>query len=220
VLRKLDIHNQHNLIVVAPTFDTLPWYGSHATDLRIRHQDYLVKVLVPLIDERYPTTKQANGRLLLGFSKSGWGAFVLIAMHPEVFGYAASWDAPLMMEAGNLGLFGTEPHFGTQEQFAKFLPVAVLADEAETLAKSKRLVLTGAKFFGKMGRPASHPADLPFCHTEAMHRFLTDRQIAHAYNPDLAVPHSWHAGWVKPTLEVLLELAAVDTMDEPRSSTP
>ena len=51
----------------------------------------------------------------IGFSKSGWGAFSLLLRHPEVFGRAAAWDAPLMLEQPNR--YGMGAVFGSQENF-------------------------------------------------------------------------------------------------------
>ena len=128
-VRRADAHNRHGLICVAPAFDTLPWYGSHPTDPKIRHEDYLKRVVVPLVEGRYPTVAGREGRLLVGFSKSGWGAFTLIFRDPDFFGYAAAWDAPLMLSADDFGVFETGPHFGTKENFARYLP-AKLAEAA------------------------------------------------------------------------------------------
>ena len=95
-VKKLDAHNRHNLICVAIAFDQLPWFADHATDKQRQHETYITRVVVPFIESKYKTPGDASGRLLLGFSKSGWGAFSLILRNPQTFGKAASWDAPLM----------------------------------------------------------------------------------------------------------------------------
>ena len=50
------------------------------------------------IEQHYPARADRDGRLLVGFSKSGWGAYSLLLRHPDRFGKAAAWDAPLMEE--------------------------------------------------------------------------------------------------------------------------
>ena len=65
-----------------------------------------------------PVQTVPAGRLLLGFSKSGWGAFSLLLRHPDVFGRAAAWDAPLMMNKP--GPYGSGDIFGTPENFARY----------------------------------------------------------------------------------------------------
>jgi len=205
-IRQMNIHNVHQVIVAAPTFDTLPWYGNHAENKRIRHEEYMVKVIVPLLDRLYPTYGDAEGRLLFGFSKSGWGAFILIARHPDLFGYAASWDAPLTMDESNLRLFAMSQHYGTKEQFAKFLPTRLLAANPEPFRKKKRLVLTGLKSFGPVGRPFTTLDGKSYCHTAKTHEFLEELNIPHAFDPKLQFHHSWNKDWMKPTLQMLLAL--------------
>ena len=71
------------------------------------------KVVVPFVEKSYPVPAKCDSRLLLGFSKSGWGAWSLLLRHPDVFGRAAAWDAPLMMD--RFGKYGTSPIFGSQK---------------------------------------------------------------------------------------------------------
>src|SRR5262249_30765195 len=117
-VKKQDLHNKLKAIFVAPTFSHLPWYADHPTDASIRQESYFLKVVIPFVDKTYPTIAEARGRLLLGFSKSGWGAWSLLLRNPEMFGKAAAWDAPLMMEKPNN--FGMGEIFGTQENFENY----------------------------------------------------------------------------------------------------
>src|SRR5262249_48216670 len=96
-VKKLDLHNKHGVIFVLPTFFHLPWYADHPSDPAIRQESYFLKVVVPFVEKLYPARPEAKGRLLLGFSKSGWGAFTLLLRNPDTFGRAAAWDAPLTM---------------------------------------------------------------------------------------------------------------------------
>ena len=98
-VKKLGLHDRYGLVCVAPTFARLPWYADHPTNARVRQETYFLKVVLPFIEKTYPVLARPEGRLLLGFSKSGWGAFSLLLRHPEVFGKAAAWDAPLDMDA-------------------------------------------------------------------------------------------------------------------------
>ena len=100
-----DIHNKHRVIFVAPTFSALPWYADHPTKTDLSQETFFVKVVVPFVEQAYPAAKRAVDRLLLGFSKSGWGAWTLLLRHPQVYGRAAAWDAPLSMK--EVGKYGT-----------------------------------------------------------------------------------------------------------------
>ncbi len=109
-VKKLDLHNKIGVIFVVPTFSHLPWYADHPTKPEVRQETYFVKVVVPFIDKTYPVKAEAAGRLLLGFSKSGWGAWSLLLRHPDLFSKAAAWDAPLMMDKP--GKYGSGDIFG------------------------------------------------------------------------------------------------------------
>lgn len=51
----------------------MPWYGDHANKSNIRQESYIRECLVPYMEKHFPTYEEKEGRLLLGFSKSGWG---------------------------------------------------------------------------------------------------------------------------------------------------
>ena len=63
---------------------------------RLRRENHDLKR--QLQELKGPADPEPHARLLLGFSKSGWGAFSLLLRYPERFGKAAAWDAPLMQE--------------------------------------------------------------------------------------------------------------------------
>lgn len=198
--RELDLANRHQLICVVPAFDHMCWYGDHATDPARRAESFVLQALVPAVDALFPALGTAAGRLLLGFSKSGWGAFTLMLRHPDVFGGAASWDAPLMLTEADLGMFELAGNFGTPAQLAQYLPSRLATSRAAEFAGlPPRLVLAGSCVFG-------HRGALP--HTESMHQLLTDVGFPHACRPDLAAPHTWNATWFQPVLEMLLGFAS------------
>lgn len=193
-------------IFVRPTFATLPWYAHHATDPQIRHDLYFRTEVIPLVEQLYSTTGAA-GRLLLGFSKSGWGAFSLIARYPQFFTAAASWDAPLLLEKSYFGVYGTAGHFGTSAHFSRFCPSALVRTDPIPFQQRPRLVLAGQQAFG----PESLPSGCGECHTAAMHDLLTELAIPHHFHNDLNYPHRWHAGWMEPLLEDLLSMLSGGT---------
>ena len=201
VVRNLDAHNEHELLCVQMTFDASPWYGAHANNRKIRHEEYVRRVVVPLVESRYPTLGTAEGRLLLGFSKSGWGAFSLILRNPDFFGYAASWDAPLMI--GWYPNWGIPQHFGTAENFEQYRISTLFEKQARHFKDRARLVLLGEQFFGNWGGPQFQKKH----HTAWAHEAMASLGIKHAYRNDLNVPHRWDAKWVEPAIEDLMRLA-------------
>jgi S-formylglutathione hydrolase FrmB len=189
-VKKQELHNKQGVIFVAPTFSHLPWYADHPTKPEIRQETYLLKVVIPFIEKTYPAQADADHRLLLGFSKSGWGAWSLLLRHPDVFGKAAAWDAPLMMDKA--GKYGSGDIFGTQENFAKYRIETLLRERSKELSKEKeRLILTGYGSFREE-------------HVRA-HDLMTELKISHAYKDGPQRKHDWHSGWVSEAVELLMQ---------------
>jgi S-formylglutathione hydrolase FrmB len=199
-IKRHDLHNRLGVIFVAPTFSNLPWYADHSTDMAIRQESHFIKVVIPFIDQTYPTHVNADGRLLLGFSKSGWGAWCLLLRHPDLFARAAAWDAPLMMAQS--GKYGSSPIFGTQENFEKYRLTDLLRANSQLLHASNRLVLAGYGNFR-----SEH---------QQMHAFLTELKIAHDYRDGPQRKHDWHSGWVPEAVQLLLN----PSPNLPRDSEP
>lgn len=188
---KDNLHNKYGAVFVAPTFSHLPWYADHPDDLSIRQETYFTEVVVPFVDKEYPTQAAATGRLLLGFSKSGWGAWSLLLRHPKAFGRAAAWDAPLMME--RVGPYGTTAIFGSQGNFEQYRLTDLLRKQGAALGDEPRLILTG------YGNFRTH-------HQEAK-TVLDKATIPHVYRDGPERKHDWHSGWVPEAVSLLLERA-------------
>jgi S-formylglutathione hydrolase FrmB len=184
---KVGLHDKHGVICVQPTFARLPWYADHPTDKGIRQEAYLRRVVVPFVEEKYPAVARPEGRLLLGFSKSGWGAFALLLRSPDVFGKAAAWDAPLAMDAP--GKYGSGEVFGDAANFARYRIHALLEGQAGKLGDGTRLGLFGHGNF----RPEH----------VTTHELMDRLKIAHEYRDGPARKHDWHSGWVAEAVAFL-----------------
>jgi S-formylglutathione hydrolase FrmB len=188
VVKRDEVASRHGLVCVFPTFSELPWYADHATDLGIRQESYFLKVVIPYVEKTYPVLAEVEGRLLIGFSKSGWGAWSLLLRHPEVFGKAAAFDAPLMME--ELGRFGTAGIFGTEANFEEYRVTTLLAKRAGRFQGGRRLVLVGTGNF-----QADHDGVL---------RVMEGLLISYAYRSGRKREHHWNSGWVPEAVDLLL----------------
>jgi S-formylglutathione hydrolase FrmB len=186
-VQKRGLHDKYGLVCVMPTFARLPWYADHPTNKRIQQESYLLKEVLPFVEKNYPVLTEPKGRLLLGFSKSGWGAFSLLLRHPEVFGQAAAWDAPLDMDAP--GKYGSGAIFGPRENFRKYEVMRLLKERAGQLGKGRRLVLLGHGNFR-----AAH---------RAAHALMDQMKIEHEYRDGPKRKHDWHSGWVAEAVEIL-----------------
>lgn len=187
-IKSRDLHHKHQAYFIAPTFSQLPWYADHPTDQAIRQESYFLDVVVPFIDKSYPVPSDGGGRYLLGFSKSGWGAWSLLLRRPEMFAKAAAWDAPMLMD--RVGLYGTSPIFATQDRFDEYRLDRRLPAAAEKLRGRPRLILTGYGNFRE--------------HHQRAHQLLLDLQIPHDYRDGPERKHDWHSGWVEEAAELLL----------------
>jgi hypothetical protein len=187
-VRHHDLHNKYGAIFVAPTFSHLPWYADHPTDREIRQESYFVKVVVPSVEARYPARADPGGRLLLGFSKSGWGAFSLLLRHPDVFGRAAAWDAPLMMD--RMGRYGSGDVFGTPENFEAYRLTTLLKDRAARLGEEARLIHLGYGNFRDQH--------------EGFEALLNELRVIHIYRDGPKREHTWASGWAPEAVESLI----------------
>ena len=205
-VKKTDAHNRHGLICVTPAFDTWPWYIDHATDPKRRHESYMTEVVAPLIRKRYSTTGKPEGRLLIGFSKSGLGCVTLLLRNPDVFGYAAAWDAPFMLQEKDRERSRISTADGSVERFREYQPPRLFASQARHFQGRARFALLGHKSFGPISHDAPHTDEND--HTVATHRLMESLGIPHFYNNRIVVDHTWHSGWVEPAIEALVSLAA------------
>ena len=188
-IRKLDIADRYGLAVALPTFSAVPWYADHPSNMSLRQEQYLLEDVLPLVEGSYPVETGPDGRLLVGFSKSGWGAWSLLLRHPGVFGKAAAWDAPLMQDAPDR--FGMEPIFGDQENFEQYRITGLIRSRAASPRQRCCLVLTG--YAGAFR-----------AHHTAMHELLVELAIPHAYRDGPQREHQWHSGWLEEAVSILV----------------
>lgn len=187
--RRLGLSNRHGIICVSPAFERLPWYADHPQDRQIRQESHFLKAVLPFVENHYPALAEPRGRLLAGFSKSGWGAFSLLLRHPDVFGRAASWDAPLLMD--RIGMYGNGPIFGTQENFEQYCATRLLAQQAESFRRNPaRLILLGHGNFVE--------------DDALMHQQMQLLGIPHFWDHGPKRAHDWHSGWLEIAVELLL----------------
>jgi hypothetical protein len=186
-VKKHDLHNLHRLACVFPTFSDLPWYADHSSDPAIRQESYLLEVVIPWVEENFPVMAERDGRLLVGFSKSGWGAYSLLLRHPDVFGRAAAWDAPLAEDRPLR--YGMGPIFGGQENFERYRILGLLEKRADSLQGSPRLVLTGYDNFRT--------------HHLTAHGRMDELGISHVWRDGPKRKHHWNSGWLAEAVELL-----------------
>jgi hypothetical protein len=184
---KHDLHNKYRLICVRPTFSHAPWYADHPTDPQIRQESHFLNVVLPHIQKTYPVRADPAGRLLLGFSKSGWGAYSLLLRHPDTFFKAAAWDAPLAWESPTR--YGMGEVFSCQQNMDRYCIGSLLEQSADQFAGSPRFALLGFSIFRGQHQ-----------HT---HFRMSHFGISHEYQDGPRRDHRWDSGWVPTAVEFL-----------------
>jgi hypothetical protein len=192
IIQQANLHNKHQTVFVLPTFSDMPWYADHARHPRIRQESHLVRFVIPFLEQRYAVSTAAADRLLLGFSKSGYGAFSLLLRNPDVFGKAYSWDSPIAMSTPATP-WGSMSIYGTHANFARYHVSRLLRQQAPLLRGGPpRLFLDGYSV-------ASFRSD--HARTATLMRSL---DIPHGYDSGRFRGHAWNTGWVPNAVSRLL----------------
>jgi hypothetical protein len=186
-VKRLNLHNRFATIFITPTFSQVPWYADHPTDSRIQQETYLLREILPRVEKQYPVRVDRGGRYLLGFSKSGWGAFSLLLRHPDLFSRAAAWDAALSLERPDR--YDMREIFGNQENFEKYCVSTLLARQAAELGDCRLILMGYGLFRGDLAQT---------------HERMTTLGIPHVYRDGPERPHDWHSGWLEEAVELLL----------------
>jgi hypothetical protein len=208
-LQEMNAHNLYDLILVQMGFEKEPWFGDHISDPRTRQASYLKEFLVPFIESKYSTLEAPEGRLLFGFSKSGWGAFSLIMTYPEFFGYAAAWDAPLLLNDFH---YGMREVYGDTKQLARYRPDLLIPQRSAFFQQETRLVLTGEQAWGN-----AIPAPGGSGHTLEAHKMLENHNIKHFFDRTIWAPHRWHKVWMYPTLSALMRITILNEISHQKN---
>ena len=194
-IRRFGLHNQHQLICVAPSFTSKPWYADHDSNLQKRDESHLLKTVIPFIEERYPVRTDTTGRLLIGFSKSGWGAITLLLRNPKVFHRAAGWDPGIRIDTGPMKVAERAKRianeWGSSKNFESHRLTALIKTRGSELGGELRLF-----YFNTEGSRAPGGVEI--------HRLLVENQIPHRYEMEPHREHAWHSGWLPRVLACLV----------------
>lgn len=194
-IQKYNYHNTHQLICVAPEFTSLPWYADHATNQGKQDESHLLKTVIPYIDGILPTLKSKEGRLLIGFSKSGWGALTLLLRNAEVFDKAVGWDIGIRIDTGDLDASKIEEKinrdFGTKDNFEKYRISSLLRQKGTELGSTERLFYYNTE--GNRGWGGTK-----------IHQLMVELGIPHRYLYEPKRKHRWDSGWIPEAVNFLV----------------
>ena len=208
-LQKLDVQDQYNATIIEPIFPTDSWYADNPNDPTMNYETFVAKYLPEWVDSTFATTGDEKN-LLLGFSKSGYGALDLLFKHPGVFDAAAAFDFPGDMSSYSDYGSSSADNYGTDQNFQDnyHIDQAFLDTwEAPFTTQDRILISEGPAF-------ASQVADFD--------ALLTSNGVDHTFlTTQTSDAHAWFGGWLSADVAGLygLETDLHQTVIETSGST-
>ena len=194
-VKKYNYHNQHQLICVAPAFTTKPWFADHDLNPKKQDESHLLKTVIPFVDKNYPTQASREGRLLIGFSKSGWGAIALLLRNPELFDKAVGWDIGIRVDTGPIDDADRAERiareWGTVKNFEANRISNLVKTRGKNLGDEPRLF-----YYSTEGTRAIGGVEI--------HRLLVENEIPHRYVMEPHRKHAWDTGWIPEAVAFLM----------------
>jgi enterochelin esterase-like enzyme len=194
-IKQHGFHNQHQLICVAPGYTGEPWNADHDLNPQKQDESHLLKAVIPFIEKRYPVRTDAKCRLLIGFSKSGWGAMTLLLRNPDVFYRAAAWDSGIRVDVGPIEeserADRIAQNWGSVANFEANRVSTLIQTRGKELGEDARLF-----YFNTEGKRAIGGVEI--------HRRLVDNKIPHRYVLEPHRAHAWDSGWIPEAIAFLV----------------
>lgn len=197
--RRLNLHNQYQIICVAPAYEILPWYGDNPDKPDVRQSSYVTDVVIPFVDRELSTVATKDGRLLVGFSKSGFGALGLFLTHPDTFGKVAIFDSFVYLpELKFYTEWGLSETYGPMENFDRSNVIELLRKQKDLFQKPpvRMTILAGG--------PGSRTG------VDALQSRLKDFNIPYIYILGSIMAHTWTSGWLSPAVASIVQPEPVE----------
>jgi pimeloyl-ACP methyl ester carboxylesterase len=122
--------------------------------------------------------------VLVGFSKSGLGAWNIAREHPELVGAVIIFDAPVFRDV--LPPWETDAFYADDKAWREDLPLRQMAGPARLFPAGLPLILvSGATFHDEMAE---------------LSRALCRIGIEHTFHSSPNYPHHWNSGWIEAAL--------------------
>lgn len=87
--------DRYKLIIVLPEGELFSYYIDSPIQKGSQFESYIIKDVIPKIDNTYRTNRSSKARTISGLSMGGYGALYLSARHPELFCAAGSMSGAL-----------------------------------------------------------------------------------------------------------------------------
>ncbi len=182
-LQNLDVEDQYNATIIEPIFPMDSWYADNPNDPTVNYETFVADILPQWVDSNFSTTGTEQN-LLVGFSKSGYGALDLELKHPSVFSAVAAFDFPGDMTSYDDYGSSSANDYGTQANFQNNyeMNVSFVGAHAAPFTTSDRILISEGPVF------QSQVADFD--------TLLTSQGVAHTLLDQTNDTHSWPGGWL------------------------
>jgi len=193
-LESLNVPNQYNTTIIEPIFPMYSWYADNPNDATVDYETFVADILPQWVDSHFSTTGDEQN-LLIGFSKSGYGAVDLLMKHPDVFSAAAAFDFPADMPTYNGLGSSSADDYGTQANFQNNYELdQSFVDTYKTpFTTQDRLWIAGGPLY------ANDVADF--------NNLLTSQGVLDTFTTtQTGDTHSWTGGWVPSAVTGLFGL--------------
>jgi hypothetical protein len=194
VLESEDVEDKYNTTIIEPIFPTDSWYADNPNDSTIDYYTFLTTILPKWVDANFSTTGSEKN-LLLGFSKSGYGALDVLLKNPTEFDAAAAFDFPADMTSYTG--FGTSSgnNYGTQANFQNNyeLDQSFIDTYKTPFTTQDRIWISGGPDY------ANQVADF--------NNLLTSQGVKDTFvTTQTGDAHTWTGGWVSSAVAGLFGL--------------
>jgi len=192
-LAKLDVEDQYNATIVEPIFPMDSWYADNPNDATIDYETFVADILPQWVDSNFSTTGTEKN-LLVGFSKSGYGAVDLELKHPSVFSAVAAFDFPADMSSYDEFGGSSADDYGTQANFQDNYQMNasfIAAHNAQFTNEDRILISEGPSF-------QSQVVDFD--------TLLTSQGVMHTLLNQTNDAHTWSGGWLSGAIAGLYGL--------------
>jgi S-formylglutathione hydrolase FrmB len=193
-----DYASEYSLIIVMPEGND-GWYTDSATVATDKYESYILKELLPDVDERYRTIQARYGRAIAGLSMGGYGAIKFGLKAPQTFVFAASLSGAF----GVTRLSEKEIPASWKDSLALFGSPDSDTRKANDVFELTRNVATTRisslpYFYFDCG---TEDAPLIFSSNRELSALMYEKKIPHEFR-ELPGDHSW-AYWDRQVQEVL-----------------
>jgi S-formylglutathione hydrolase FrmB len=194
VLQGQNVENQYNTTIIEPIFPMDSWYADNPTDATIDYNTFMSTILPQWVDSNFSTTGNEKS-LLLGFSKSGYGALDLLLKNPTEFDAAAAFDFPGDMTSYNgfgtssANVYGTQANFQNNYELSASL---INGLKAPFTTQDRIWISEGPDYASQVA------------HFDSL---LTSQGVMHSFSTtQTGDAHTWTGGWVSGAVAGLFGL--------------